>query len=56
MNHFVMLLILSLAIAGVFALITENTRSTQIRYFLKLLLYMVVGSLAGGWVMSAIPW
>ncbi len=56
MNHFVMLVILSLAVATVFALISKETRQEQLRYFLTLLLYMVVGSFVGAWVMSAIPW
>lgn len=51
-----MLVILSLCIAVVFALISHERREEQIRYFLKLLLYMIIGSLVGGWVMSAIPW
>jgi uncharacterized membrane protein YfcA len=56
MNHFVMLAILSLAVAIVFTLITKEDSREQIKYFLKLLLYMVIGSLLGAWVMSAIPW
>lgn len=56
MNHFVMLVILSLAIATVFTLVTKQAKSEQLRYFSKMLLYMVVGSLVAGWVMSAIPW
>lgn len=56
MNHFVMLVFLSLAIAVVFTLISKETTEERVRYFLTLMLYMVVGSLAAGWVMSAIPW
>ncbi len=51
-----MLIILSLGIAIVFTLISKETRAEQIRYFVKLMLYMVVGSFVAGWVMSAIPW
>ena len=56
MNHFFMLIVISLCIAVVFALISHERRDEQTRYFIKLLLYMVVGSVIGGWVMSAIPW
>lgn len=56
MNHFLMLVIISLAVALVFTLISKENRSEQMRYFLKMILYMVIGSLIGAWVMSAIPW
>lgn len=56
MNHFVALSILGIAIATVFSLITKEDPQEQIRYFGKLFAYMVIGSLAGAWVMSAIPW
>jgi len=55
-NHFVALSILGIAIATVFSLITKEDPQEQIRYFGKLFAYMVIGSLAGAWVMSAIPW
>lgn len=51
-----MLTILSLVIALVFALISKDTQAERIQYFLKMILYMVVGSFVGGWLMSAIPW
>jgi uncharacterized membrane protein len=56
MNHFVLLVIISLAIAVVFTLITKEDKKEQFKYFLKIILYMVVGSFVAGWVMSAIPW
>ncbi|MFQ5740222.1 MAG: hypothetical protein ACE5JX_14545 [Acidobacteriota bacterium] len=56
MNHFIGLIILSLSVATVFSLIIKEDRDERIRYFLTLLIYMVVGSFVGGWVMSAIPW
>ena len=56
MNHFIGLSILGIAIAIVFALITKEDPREQTRYFLKLVVYMLFGSLAGAWVMSAIPW
>ena len=56
MNHFVALSILGIAIATVFSLITKEGPQEQIRYFGKLFAYMVMGSLAGAWVRSAIPW
>ncbi len=51
-----MLIILSLAIALVFTLISKETKEERIRYFLTMILYMVVGSFLGSWLMSAIPW
>ncbi len=56
MNHFTGLIILAFGIALVFALIAKEGRPARIRYFFKLLAYMILGSLAGAWVMSAIPW
>ncbi len=56
MNHFSGLIILALGVATVFALIAKENRREQWRYFFKLLAYMILGSLAGAWVMSAIPW
>ena len=55
MNHFVMLIVLSFGIAVVFTLVNKETREERIRYFFTLLLYMVVGSMIGGWVMSFFP-
>jgi len=56
LNHFTGLIVLAFCIAIVFALIAKEDRQAQIRYFFKLLAYMILGSLAGAWVMSAIPW
>ncbi len=56
MNHFSGLSILALGVATVFALIAKENRCEQWRSFFKLLAYMILGSLAGAWVMSAIPW
>ena len=51
MNHYLGLIILSVCIASVFTLITKDTSEERIRYFLSLLAYMILGSLAAGWVM-----
>ncbi len=51
-----MLIVLSLAIAVVFTLISKDTARERARYFLTMILYMVVGSLVGSWLMSALPW
>lgn len=56
MSHVAGLLIVSLATAAVFALISKQQRQEQIRYFLKVLGYMAVGSFVAAWVMSLIPW
>lgn len=47
---------LAVCIATVFALIAGDTGGSRTRYFFKLLIYMILGSLVGAWVMSAIPW
>ena len=51
MNHYVGLLITSFCIATVFSLIARETGKERIRYFLKLMLYMAVGSLMTAWLM-----
>jgi len=56
MNHFSGLIILSLGVATLFSLIAKENRKQQLHYFLKLLATMVLGSLGGAWIMSAIPW
>lgn len=56
MNHFSGLIMLALGVATVFALITKEDWQEQVCYFFKLLAFMILGSLAGSWVMSAIPW
>ncbi len=55
MNHYIAVSILSVCIATVFTLITKETQEERIRYFLKLLGYMVVGSFAVAWVMYSVP-
>ena len=55
MNHYVALVILSLCIALVFALITKETKEGQVRYFLKLMGYMALGSFVASWIMYAVP-
>ena len=55
MNHYVAILILSLCIASVFTLIVQESMQERIRYFLKLMGYMVLGSFAASWVMYLIP-
>ena len=56
MNHFDGLVVLAFCVALVFALIAKEGRQARVRYFFKLLAYMILGSLAGAWAMSAIPW
>ena len=56
MNHFLALLFVSLCVSTVFTLITKERPDERIRYFLTLMGYMVLGSLAGAWVMSFLPW
>jgi mannose/fructose/N-acetylgalactosamine-specific phosphotransferase system component IID len=55
-NHFFSLVVLALAVAAVFALITKEGARQQLRYFLVLLGYLVLGALVTSWVMYAIPW
>ena len=55
MNHYVAILILSLCIASVFTLIVKESVEARLRYFLKLLGYMVLGSFGASWVMYFIP-
>jgi hypothetical protein len=54
-NHYIAIAILSVCIATVFTLITEETQEERIRYFLKLLGYMVVGSFVAAWIMYSVP-
>lgn len=56
MNHFLLLVLLSLCISAVFAVISREGRDEQFRYFLTLLGYMVLGSLAAAWLMYFLPW
>jgi hypothetical protein len=56
MNHFLGLLILSVCVATAFTLLNQEDSRERTRYFLKLMCYMVVGSLVGAWAMSLIPW
>lgn len=55
MNHYIAISILSLCIATVFTLITKETKEERIRYFLKLMAYMVVGSFVAAWIMYSVP-
>ena len=55
MNHYFAISILSVCIATVFTLITKETQEERIRYFLKLLGYMVVGSFVAAWIMYSVP-
>ena len=55
MNHYIAVSILSLCIASVFTLTVKESAEERIRYFLKLMGYMVVGSFVASWVMYAIP-
>ena len=54
MNHFIAISIISLCIATVFTLITKETKQERIRYFLKLMGYMVLGSFVAAWLMYSI--
>ena len=56
MNHFIGLLILSVCVASVFTLLNRDGSVERMRYFWKLMGYMVGGSLLGAWFMSFIPW
>ncbi len=55
MDHYVAISILSLCIASVFTLIVQESAQERIRYFLKLMGYMVLGSFAVSWIMYFIP-
>jgi hypothetical protein len=55
-NHFIGLLILSTCVATAFALLNRDTPQARLRYFFRLIGYMVVGSLLFSWVMYSIPW
>ncbi len=54
MNHYLAISIISLCIATVFTLITKETKQERIRYFLKLMGYMVLGSFVAAWLMYSI--
>lgn len=56
MNHYVGLLILSVCIATAFALLNRSGRKERVKYFLRLMAYMALGSLVFSWVMYFIPW
>ena len=55
MNHFLGLIILAFCIAGAFALVNKDEKKERIKYFLTLLAYMIVGSLAFSWLMYLVP-
>ena len=50
MNHFLALLVLAVCIGTAFTLINPEGQE-PLRYFLKLLLYMIVGSWVVAWLM-----
>jgi len=50
-NHFVGLVILSIAVALVFALINKDMEKERLRYFLTLIGYMIGGSFVFAWIM-----
>ena len=52
MNHFVALIITSLCVASVFAFVNPDAGDQPLRYFFKLLGYMIVGSLLVAWLMA----
>ncbi len=56
MNHYVSLLVFSLTVASLFTAISKEAENRRTRYFLKMLGYMIVGSLLAGWLMYFIPW
>jgi len=55
-NHYISLLIVSLAVSTVFSLISKEAENRRIRYFTVMLAYMVAGSLMAAWLMYFIPW
>ena len=56
MNHSIGLLILSICVATAFALLNRDGPQARLRYFLRLIGYMIAGSLLFAWVMHFIPW
>lgn len=52
MSHYLMLLVLAIGVAVVFALVTKDSRQERLHFLLTMLAYMVVGSLLGGWIMT----
>lgn len=54
MNHFVGLMLLSLCVASVFTFVNPEAGDEPVRYFFKLLAYMIVGSLVFAWLMAFI--
>ncbi len=56
MNHYLSLVILALAVTSVFTAISREAEKKRLRYFVTMLGYMVVGSLAAAWLMYFIPW
>jgi uncharacterized membrane protein YfcA len=55
LNHYIAVLILSLCISSVFTLVVKENAEERIRYFLKLMIYMVLGSFVASWLMYFIP-
>jgi hypothetical protein len=55
LNHFLGLVLLSVCIATAFSLLNEETAKGRVHYFLRLIVYMVFGSLLFSWLMYLIP-
>ena len=55
MNHFIGLIFISIVVSAVFSLLNRSEPKEQIRHFLLLLGYMVVGSLLFAWLMYFLP-
>lgn len=55
MNHFFMMVIVSLCVSLVFALLSKQTIREQLHYFATRFAAMVLFSLAFAWFMSVLP-
>jgi hypothetical protein len=55
-NHYLGLLILSLAITSIFTFISAEAENRRLRYFLTMFGYLAAGSLLAAWLMRFIPW
>lgn len=55
MNHFLGLILLSVAVAVVFTLLNYQDTRNRLIYFFKLIAAMVFGSLVFAWLMYYIP-
>jgi uncharacterized membrane protein YfcA len=54
-NHFLAMLLYAVLTAGFFALLWRSGRRERWRYFVFVLLTMLVGAIAAGWVMYPLP-